>query len=435
MRSSGLPYWWEAGAPLPDHPDTPPGRTELLIIGAGFTGLSAAITARRAGADVVVLDAAVPGQGASTRNGGMCGAHSRVAFDAMAASFGRDVAGRVFAEMPHAYAFTRALISDEGIDCGFEETGRIQLATTERQFAALRTLAETLKREAGYAARVVGRGDLGAHIVTDAYAGGLYYPDHGGLDPRRFHDGLATLALTLGVAVVQNCPVIGLSRQRDAFHVATKNGPVRARRVILATNGYTTRPFTWHRRRVFPLPSFIIATEKLPPERLVQLAPGRRMMVETRARHSYFRLSPDDNRILFGGRAGLVPYGPGFAAARLRRTMLEIWPDLADVRITHSWRGYTGFTHEQTPNVGEHAGVIHAMGYSGSGVAMAPYLGMKAAWRALADKRGETAFAETTMTTRAWHPTPRPWFLAPGEVWYRQVVDRLEARAAKRDRA
>lgn len=434
MPGYGLPYWWETGAALPDLAETPPGRIELLIIGAGFTGLSAAITARRAGADVLVLDAGVPGQGASTRNGGMCGAHSRVAFGAMAASFGRDVARRVFAEMPRAYAFTRALIAGEGIDCGFEETGRIQLATTARQFSALKALAQTLHREAGYSAQLVGRDELGTHILTAAYAGGLYYPDHGGLDPRRFHDGLMALALSLGVEVVQNCPVIGLSRQRDGFHVPTKNGPVRAGRVILATNGYTTRPFDWHRRRVFPLPSFIIATEKLPPERLDDLAPGRRMMVETRARHSYFRISPDGSRILFGGRAGLVPYGPDFAAARLRRTMLEIWPDLADVRITHSWRGYTGFTHEHTPNVGEHGGIHHAMGYSGSGVAMAPYLGMKAAYRALGDKRGETAFAETVMTTRAWHPTPRPWFLAPGEVWYRQVVDRLEAREARRDR-
>lgn len=434
MGTFGLPYWWEAGAPLPDLPDTPPARAEILIIGAGFTGLSAAITARRAGADVVVIDAGVPGQGASSRNGGMCGAHSRVAFAAMVKSFGKDVARRVFAEMPEAFAYTSALIRDEGIDCGFEVTGRIQLATTRRQFDDLVTLAQTLKAEAGYEAQVVPRDELGAHINTNCYMGGLYYPEHGGLQPRQFHDGLMAIALSEGVEIVQNCPVEGLQRAGAGFEATTRGGLVRAGRVILATNGYTRHPFGWFTRRVFPLPSFIIATEPLAKDRIDRLAPGRRMMVETRVKHSYYRISPDGSRIIFGGRAGLVPYGPEFAGARLRRTMLEIWPELEDVAITHSWRGYTGFTHEHTPNVGCHDGLYYAMGYSGSGVAMAPYLGMKAAYRALGDERGATAFADTTMATRPYHPGGWPWFLAPGELWYRQVIDRVEAYQSGRDR-
>ncbi len=433
MGRYGQPFWWDGGARLPELPTRPPKNTDVLIIGAGFTGLSAAITARHAGAEVTLVDAGVPGQGASTRNGGMCGAHSRVAFDAMAASFGRDVAGRVFAEMPAAYAFTRALIADEGIECGFRQTGRIQLAATRRHFEAFKVLAATLEREAGYQAQVVERRDLDAHIRTDHYFGGLYYPDHGGLQPRQFHDGLLAVALRAGVTLVQNCPVERLERRGQGFVASTRGGTLRADRVILATNGYTRRPFGWFARRVFPLPSFIIATEPVAPGLLDHLAPGRRMMVETHAKHSYFRISPDGRRIIFGGRAAMVPVGPEFAARRLRRTMLTIWPALEGARITHSWRGYTGFSHEHTPNVGCHDGVHYAMGYSGSGVAMAPYLGMKVAYRALNDARGDTAFADTTLSTRAYHPGGWPWFLAGGEIWYRQIVDRLEAREARRD--
>lgn len=435
MARLGQPYWWDDGAPLPDLPEKPPANAELLIVGAGFTGLSAAITARRAGAQVVVVDSGVPGQGASTRNGGMCGAHSRVAFDEMVKSFGADVAARVFAEMPNAFAYTKSLIEDEAIDCGFQVTGRIQLATTRRHVREFETLAATLKREAGYDAQIVGRDSLGDHIGSDHYLGGLYYHDHAGLQPRQFHDGLMAVALREGVTIVQNCPVASLQKAGAGFEAVTRGGIIRAQRAILATNGYTRRPFGWFTRRVFPLPSFIIATQELTPERLNRLAPGGRMMVETHAKHSYYRLSPDKKRIIFGGRAGMVPYGPQFAARRLRRTMLQIWPELADVEITHSWRGYTGFTHEHTPNVGCHDGVYYAMGYSGSGVAMAPYLGMKAAYQALGDARGDTAFSETTMATRPYHPGGWPWFLVGGEIWYRQIVDRIEAHRARKDRA
>ncbi len=419
---------------MPDLPDRASESCELIIIGAGFTGLTAALTAAQTGAKVVVVDAGIPGRGASSRNGGMCGPHARVAFEAMEKSFGRDVASQIFLEMPKAYEFTRNLIDANNIECGFRQTGRIQLAATKRHFEDFKRLAKVLEREAGYKADIIERAELGAHIRSDHYVGGLYYADHGGLNPCQFHDGLMAACLRAGVEIVQNCPVWAVNRKAEGFEVRVASGLVRADAVILATNGYTRAPFRWHQRRIFALPSFIIATEPLDKDLLAHLAPGGRMMVETYSKHSYYRISPDGSRILFGGRAGMVPYGPDFAAKRLKRTMTDIWPELDGVRLSHSWRGYTGFSHEQTPHVGCHDGVHFAMGYSGSGVAMAPYLGMKAAYRALGDPRGETAYSKTKLTTRAYHPGGPPLFLAAGELWYRQVVDRLEARESRRDR-
>ncbi|MCB1366992.1 MAG: FAD-binding oxidoreductase [Rhodobacteraceae bacterium] len=413
-------------------PETPPEKTEILIIGAGYTGLSAAITAAREGAKITVIDAMVPGQGASTRNGGMIGAHARVAVEAITAAFGRDTAIRLVNEAPKAYAFTRRLIADEGIDCDFIQTGRVVLDSTQTAFDQSRRLAEALHRLAGYDMQVIEKPDLGAHIATDAYKGGVYYPDHGGLHPRKFHDGLMRVALGAGVLVVQNCPVLSVEGPEGAFLANTASGSIRADKVIFATNGYTGARFGHISRRIFALPSFIIATEKLDAGLIARLAPGLRMMVETRARHSYFRISPDGSRILFGGRAGMVPYGPVFAAMRLRDTMVGIWPELKDAAISHSWRGNTGFTFQQMPHVGSHNGRHFAFGYSGSGVALAPYLGMKVAYQALGDQRGDTAYSETVPTTRIWYSGGRPLFLIAGEVWYRQVVDRWEGWQARK---
>jgi glycine/D-amino acid oxidase-like deaminating enzyme len=432
MGGFGTPYWWQDGADLPDLPQNPPEKTDVAIIGAGYTGLTAALTARRAGADVTVIDAMVPGQGASSRNGGMFGAHTRISLAAMTRSFGRAAAVAILNEAPAAYEFTRGLIQDEGLDCDFQQTGRIVLASSRQAQAEQVAMATALKDLTGYELGVIPRDGLGAHINSDAYRGGILYEDHGALQPRKFHDELMRIALREGVNVVQNCRVEGVTGRRGAFVLQTKGGNLRAENLIHATNGYTRKPFNWLARRVFPLPSFIIATEELPPDLIAHLAPGRRMMVETRAKHSYYRISPDGRRIVFGGRAGMVPYGPETAAKRLKATMLGIWPDLADVKITHSWRGYTGFTFEQMPHVGQHQGQFFALGYSGSGVAMAPYLGMKVAYQVLGDARGETAYSLTTPTTRIYHPGGHPLFLAAGELWYRQVVDRLENLQAGR---
>ncbi len=433
----GTPFWWQEGAAAPPLASAPPESCDLLVVGGGYTGLSAALTAARRGLSVVVIDAMQPGQGASSRNGGMVGALGRLVVPQMERAFGTDTTRALLQEGLRAYAFTRDLIRDEGIACDFRVTGRVVLSTTERAQAAAAAQAARIRELTGHDLQVLERDAVQEHVVTDAYVGALFYPDHGALQPRRFHDGLLARVLQAGAAVVAGCVFQGLSRQGGRYRVMTGRGAVTAERVLIATNGYTgaftrrPRHLRWLSRRVFPLPSFIIATEPMDPARLKALAPGGRMMVETRAKHSYYRLSPDGRRVIFGGRAGMVPLSPRRAAARLKRTMLEIWPSLKDVRITHSWRGFTGFTFTQMPHLGRHEGVHFALGYSGSGVAMAPWLGMKAALQAMDDPAGETAWSLTEPETRIWYRGERaPLFLLPAELWYRQVVDRLE-RAAR----
>ncbi|QFT96439.1 Gamma-glutamylputrescine oxidoreductase [Roseovarius sp. THAF8] len=427
----GRPWWWEAVEPeatedgLPDHCD-------VLVIGAGYTGLSAAIAAHDSGARVVVAEAGVPGEGASSRNGGMVGAHPRLSWDKMAAAFGADVADDLLAEAAPALDWAKTFIEHEKIQCDFEVTGRVQLAYTRSQFDGQKRLADKVREKSRVEVELVERSDLGREIDTGLYHGGLLFPQHGALHPAKYHRGMLEAVRRRGVPVVSHARVEAMTREGTRLVAQTAKGPIRSEKVVLATNGYTTRPFQWHLRRVFPLPSFIIATEELPENLIGHLAPGRRMMVETRARHSYFRISPDGKRVLFGGRAAMRDVPLHIAAQRQRQTMVEVWPELAEAKLSHVWSGYTGFSFAQMPHVGQHDSVCFAMGFSGSGTVMAPYLGAKAGWLAVGDARAETAYARTRLPRHVLHPFDRPHFLKAADLVFRHWVDRAEAWQARR---
>ncbi|GAB4294378.1 MAG: FAD-dependent oxidoreductase [Roseovarius sp.] len=426
----GRPLWWDA---LEDAPaaDPLPGKVDLLVVGGGYAGLSAAIAAHDCGAQVAVVDSGEPGRGASTRNGGMFGAHPRLGWQALAARFGAAVADALFAEAAPALDWAKDFIARESIACDLQQTGRVQLAWSAAHFAAQQELARAVAEKSAVRVSLVARADLGREIVTERYFGGLLFPEHCGLHPAKYHQGMRRAVARRGIPLAGGVELRALERAGTGFVARTNRGALRADKVILCTNGYTTGNFRWHVARVFPLPSYIIATEELPADLLARLAPGRRMMVETRARHSYFRLSPDGRRVIWGGRAAMRVLPLQEAARRLRASMIEVWPELAEARISHVWWGYTGFSFNHMPHVGEDRGLFHAMGFSGSGTVMAPYLGAKAAWRALGDARGHTAYADTTLRRHPLHPFRRPYFLWAADLWYRQVIDRIEARQGR----
>jgi glycine/D-amino acid oxidase-like deaminating enzyme len=127
------------------------------------------------------------------------------------------------------------------------------------------------------------------------------------------------------------------------------------------------------------------------------------MIVESRERHCYYRPSPDGTRIIFGGRAAMFAAPEALAVSQMRGLLIQVFPELAGVALTHSWRGRTGFTFDSLPNVGQLNGIWHAMGYCGNGNTMAPYLGHKAALQIMAEPEGETAFARTNFPMHWWH--------------------------------
>lgn len=424
----GNPYWWEHGSPLPELTTRLPESADLLIVGAGYTGMSAAIAASDAGAHVVVVDRDTPGIGASTRNGGMFGAHPRFGFKRLCDMFGEPAAIGIFNEAQDAFDFTAGLIERENIDCHFQQSGRIQLAWSEKHLQQQKQQVADLTATTNMKLEFVHKDELASDINTPCYHGGIRFPEHASLHPRQFHDGLMAACLQRGVQIVQQCQINRIERAKGSFAAVSADGSkLRAEKVLMATNGYTSGDFNWLKRRVFPLPSYLIATEPVSKNLIDYLAPGKRMMVETRARHSYFRVSPDGSRMLFGGRASMRDIPLPLAAARLHSTLAEIWPELSDVKVSHCWSGNTGYSFTHMPQVGEHKGIHYALGYSGSGTAIAPYLGAKAAYQAIGDARGETAYSLTTLETKWIHPMGKPHFLKPVDLWYRNVIDRLQS--------
>jgi glycine/D-amino acid oxidase-like deaminating enzyme len=177
------------------------------------------------------------------------------------------------------------------------------------------------------------------------------------------------------------------------------------------------------RRRVIPVTSYMIATAPLSPNLMATLMPKGRMLTDSNRLLCYFRPSPDNTRVLFGGRPAYTDIGPKLAAARLSRYMTRIFPELHDVELSHSWFGYIGYTFDRLPHVGERDGMHYAMGYCGSGVVMSTWLGSKAAQRLLGHADGKSAFAEVSHPTSPFY-YGKPWFLPFVQAWY-QGADML----------
>ncbi|MDT8344297.1 MAG: FAD-binding oxidoreductase [Thermohalobaculum sp.] len=430
------PFWHEAAPPEPPSGTPAPPDTDVAIIGAGYTGLACAMALAAAGRRAVVFEAGAPGAGASSRNGGMIGWGHRAKIETLARTYGRDNAVAMLGEARASLDFTLALIDRLPGETMYRRTGRFLGAASPRHFAALADWARTEAPVLGMEVAVVPRAEQGRHIATDLYHGGLHLPQHGGLHPALFHKALLDAARGAGAAVIDHCPVAQLAGGPGGWTLRHAQGETRAAEVVYAGNGYTggsAGPFASIAQRLIPIPSTIIATEPLGANRMGHLFPGGNMIVETRATHGYFRPDPWGERILFGGRASLNILPERESARLLRDMMLSVFPDLGDVRLTHSWKGFVAFTFDGVPHAGQLGGVWHACGYNGSGVAMAPYLGWKLAQRMLGLADGATGFDRAAFRAQAFY-RGNPWFLSVLELWYK-LKDRREGVAAIRRRA
>ncbi len=321
-------------------------------------------------------------------------------------------------------AYTAELIRRENIDCHFSQTGRFRAAFNAKQYENLGREVDLLRKEFGVEVDMVPRAEQHREVATDSYHGGCIYHQHGAVHPALFHKGLLDRVVAAGATVIGRTPVTAIERAGDSFSVITDRTRSTVGNVIAATNGYTGTVTPQLRRRVVPVPSFIIATEPLPVETVNELIPNGRMIVETRRLHCYYRISPDGHRLLFGGRASLLPMDTRKSGKRLYEVMAKLFPQLANVRISHSWTGFVAFSRDQLAHIGIHDGIHFAMGYCGSGVAMAPYLGYKAAQKILGSPEGKTAFDSTNFSAIPLY-NGRPWFLSLLNPYYR-IADRFE---------
>lgn len=405
------PYWWEA-APVRPLPEQPLAKSaDVAIVGAGYAGLVAGLTLAREGRSVVAFDAMNPGEGASSRNGGITSGNIRVDHATLVRRYGREKADAIETEGKDARAFVYDMITREGLDCDFQLTGRFYGAIGVEKYDAMARAAERLAKTLGIEAYGVPHAEQKAYIGTDFYRGGAVRMDIGGLHPAKFHAELLRVALTAGVIVHSNTAVKSIERDTSGYRVVTAVGTIRARQVLVCTNGYTDRADPWLRRRLVPVRSRIIATEELAPEVMAQLMPKLMMVSENRQLGFYYRPSPDGRRILLGGRDGSNRGDAPESTQHLRRGLINLFPELENVRLTHSWFGMVAMHRDMLPRIFENNGLTYATGFCGSGVIWAPWIGCRAAYKLMKDnRRGGSAFDFDAPATIPFY-RGKPWFM------------------------
>ncbi|MEO3474961.1 FAD-binding oxidoreductase [Roseomonas sp. CAU 1739] len=430
------PFWWDAIAMGEDDPPAElPPRADVVIVGGGLTGLNCAIELGRGGTKAVVLDAEPLGFGASTRNGGgvsggnnvgkgLSGAKGRQSPEEM-----RDWLRAIMGDASEGLAHIEALVQRENIQCFYERTGRFVGAWTPKHYDGMAAKIDTLNEFAGAEASMLPRERQREEIASDYYYGGMLVNRTGKIHPGLYHRGLMQAAQRYGATLLGRTKAGSLTRIATGWRVETSRGPIEAGEVVIATNGYTGSLTPDLRRRLIPVASHIIATEELDPELARSLIPNQRTLADSRRILTYYRMSHDNKRVVFGGRARFTQVTPEVSAPILHSMMLARWPQLKGMRVTHAWTGNVAFAFDYLPHMGvTQKGLHYAMGCNGAGVAMLSYLGAEVGKKLLGKTNKLPVFDGRDFPTRAFY-TGNPWMLPMVGSWYR-FRDWLDRKAA-----
>jgi glycine/D-amino acid oxidase-like deaminating enzyme len=424
-----LNYWLTTvEMPGPPAQQPLPENADVAIIGAGFTGLSAALALAKRGAKVVVLESETIGWGASSRNGGMVLTGLKLGVNDLISKYGRELTRRMYTASLETIDCVERIVKEEGIDCDFARTGHLEVACKQSHFDDYARQVEVIAREFNHQLRIVPRDQLRSEIGSDIYYGGMVDEISAGLNPARYVAGLAEAAMRAGALICEYTKVLKIDRESQngtsGFCLTTSRGSLRARNVLVGTSGYTGAATPALRKKIIPIGSFIITTEVLPDVLARELSPRNRQIYDSKNYLYYFRLTPD-NRMLFGGRAAFFPETDQTirrSAEILRRGMISVYPQLRDTKVEYVWGGTLDFCFDIMPHAGQMDGVYFAVGYAGHGVAMATWQGQRMAeW--IAEGKTDNPFAEI--------PFPgaplglyngQPWFLPFAGAYYK-VLD------------
>lgn len=422
--------YWHTTTHMPgeDNTITPlPEKVDVAIIGGGYTGLSAALALAKRGVHVIVLEAETIGWGASSRNGGMTLTGLKLGMKTVQKRYGRELAKRLFQYSLDSIDTVEEIIKEENIDCGFARYGHLLAANKPQHFDALKEEVEFMEKEFNHKVHLVSREDQYEEIGTDIYYGGLVDECSGGLNPAQYVAGLAKAVENAGAVLHARARVNRLWRGTDGFVLETERGSMMAESVLVGTSGYTGSVTRKLQKKIIPIGSFIIATEKLSDDLAHQLSPKNRMIFDSRHYLNYFRLW--DNRMIFGGRAAFFPETSKTiqrSAEILQREMVNVFPQLKDVKIEYVWGGTLDFAFDMMTHVGEVDGIYYSLGYAGHGVAMATHLGKTVAEAMMKGNIKDHPFASFDFPGAPLGLyNGRPWFLPLAGAWHK-LLDWIE---------
>jgi glycine/D-amino acid oxidase-like deaminating enzyme len=349
-------------------------RCDFVIIGAGYTGLSAALHAAERGLRVTVLESHEPGWGAAGRNGGQVNPGLKHEPDEIAAHFGTDLGERLVEFSGGAPGFLFDLVDRLGLRCEAQRTGTLRAAYRSASLGGLDTqVAQWARRgvllerlDAAATARLIG---------SDHYVGATRDPRGGSVNPLAYARALAQAAVSAGAMVAGRSRALSITRAGNDWRVATHQGAVLARQVLIATDGYSDRLWPGLQRSFVPVYSSMVASAPLPDAARARILAGGDVVYESGHVTTYYRVDAQ-GRLLIGGRGVQRSVRHLNDQRHLTDHVRMLWPDLAAVEWTHAWNGQFALTPNFYPRVhAPESGVLIALGYSGRGVAMATRLG------------------------------------------------------------
>jgi glycine/D-amino acid oxidase-like deaminating enzyme len=414
-------FWWVDAPPSKSYQNKLlPEKADVVVIGGGFTGTSAALRLAKAGVNVVLLEAQIIGWGASSRNGGQSLSCLHQSLTELVRLHGLELAREMFRASVHAADTVARIVKEEGLDCDFVRNGNIEAANKPDHFDRLKVEKETLMRVADYETRLVPSEEAAAELGTDFYHGLLVNERSAELQPAKFVQGMALAAERAGAQVYEGTRVTGIeenaSHDGSRFRVRTDRGDISTKEVLLAANAWIGEIVPQFRRKVFPADSYILATEPLPEDLARRLIPNRRAVYDTKNMVAYYTLSRE-NRMVWGGEGTAT----GLSARRnieiLRRGMLRVFPELKETVIDYFWGGTMGLTLDRTIHAGQVDGMWFSMCYVGHGVSMGIYLGEQMA-NAILGSESFNPFEGIPIPKVPFYEG-RAWFVNLGKVWFR----------------
>lgn len=396
---------------------------DVCVIGGGFTGLSSAYHLAARGFDVVLVEAQRLGFGASGRNGGQVGRGQRRDQASLERMVGREDARKLWDIAEAAVGLVRELAADPKVATPFHP-GVIHTDHRPGLSAERRAEVDHLRQHYGVENMIdLDRAALGAILKSPAYLGGTLDLGSGHLDPLGLTLGLARLATANGARIFERSRVTNITRGSPAL-VSTGGAQIKSRYVVVACNGYLGNLMPEIAARVMPINNFIVATRPLDTDERHMIMTENYAVADSKFVVNYFRLS-DDHRLLFGGTESYGYRFPADIAAKVRRPLAEIFPQLADIEIDYAWGGTLGITVNRMPHFLRLGGnILSASGYSGHGVAMASFAGKMIADALIGQAEQFDAMARVPTQRFPGGTIMRHPLLVGAMLWY-QLRDKL----------